>query len=539
MKLRRRAKHKLRGVTPFAEEWIASRERRISDQCHGKQREFVFDPSMLITGLVGRGGGKTTAVAFRAIICMMRLVRANCVYVTTTRDNAETLMWDPIRDLLTELDIPFEENSSKLEITLIQNGSRLRLYGCDKEDQVKKLRGRKFDFFALDEVASFQSRLVHNVLYRGVMPRLGERDGKGIIILIGTPSHELQGHFYDATRPGNNDPETAGTHRPYGDRELPVYAGWKGWSSHHWTLEDAATEVEAMRFLWLGALERKRLQKWSDNNYEWLTETMAIWASESTGHAFTGGVENNLWEPELDAMGFAKLPGEYKDYLFVYGVDLGSKDPTAIVVFAFKPSDPTRTLWQVYEFQQIGMHTGQLAAKLVGPRDEGHNVNNISPNSLMGVTGWPAAIVVDALGGGGLIIKDLSVTYGIPVKEAANKDNFKFKLPAYALVNGDLADKRFRIIKGGDLHKQMIALQLVPDEYGNLHDNKSQANHLTDCVLYARTAINYFFNDVATAAAVDPAAAAAAPPPFKLPKPAADFGTPALAPGRFDGGGNF
>jgi len=527
--------NQLRGRTPFSDAFIEHRRGRLREACHDHQRDFFDDPSLLITGLVGRGGGKTTAVALKAIDCMLRLVRADCVYITTTRDNAETLMWDPIRDLLSELDIPFVENQSKLEITLCQNGSRIRLYGCDKQDQVKKLRGRKFDFCALDEVASFPSRLVHSILYRGVMPRLGERDGKGVVILIGTPGHELQGHFYEATRPGGDK------HRPYADRALPEYAEWKGWSSHHWTLEDGAKTVEAMRHLWTAALERKRLNAWTDNNYEWLTETMAVWAAESTGHAFTGGVENNLWEPELDAMRFAKLPKPYSSYLFVYGIDLGVKDPLGIVILAFEPDDPTRTLWQVYEFQKPGMHTGELAAMLVGRRDEGHDATNISPNSLMGVTGFPAAIVVDALGGGGLIINDLLQVYGIPAKEAANKDNFKFKLPAYALVNGDLADRRFKIIKGGKLHKQMIELQLVPDEFGNLRDNKSQANHLTDCMIYARVAVNFFFGGVAVANADQTASAiAAAPPPFKLPKPAADFGTDfgtqQLAPGRFSGG---
>ena len=463
----------------FDARYIAEKSDRVIADCHPRQRDYVVDDSLWITALVGRGGGKTTGQKARFILRMLRTQRARCVYIATTRVQAEILLWTPLKDTLEKLgfvigrDVTF--NETKLLCTFLRNGARLRLVGADDQREIDKLRGQPFHEVCIDEAASFPAVLLDNLVTRIIGPRLG--DYNGTLCMIGTPGHILQGKFYDFTRPGavteNNEP----LHRPYDERDDPQYAEFSGWSSHSWSLNDPeAQKIPALYNLWQRALLNKKNERWSDDHPTWMREYLGIWSADNSENVFkyrphdADGKPLNQWNPErYGDLKFARLPIGF-DWHYVIGMDLGHSDPFALQVLAFAPDDETRSIYQVYEFCQTKMYARPIAELLLG-KDRNHD----KPSGVLGVTGWPDGMVADLAGLGDTLLDELREVYGIRI--AAAEKGYKYKVPAVELCNGDLIDGRIKVLKGSKLEDEMTRLQWVMDEYGKLSENKGQANH--------------------------------------------------------------
>lgn len=466
------------------------KERILLDSCHPKQRQFVLDDGRRIAALTSRGCGKTTGSRARLLRRMLRTSKARVLFVATTREQAEHLMWGPLKDLLEKLGIEARFNETKLRCTLRRNGAILRLVGADNKHDIEKLRGQPFHEVIIDEAASHAPHLLENLLYRIIGPRLGDYGGR--LVLVGTPGHVLAGPFYEATRPGTE------IGRPYEDRSDPEFAGWKGWSTHHWELEDGAPYVPEMARLWKEALVEKEANGWSDDHPVWLREYRGRWAADGTENVFRyrphldDGHPWNQWDPERDPRtGLAKLPDDRPGWLYVYGMDLGHSDPFALEVFAFNPAIGDRTLYHVYEFHKRGMYARPIAELLLGVGDDGEPRPAESPRGLIGETDWPVAAVADMASLGGALLKELANVYGIRIEPAEKKNKFD----SIELANGDLLDGRIKILKGSVLEEQLMSLQWDVDDYGNLKESRSARNDAADAFIYARRAAQHLFTD--------------------------------------------
>ena len=465
-------------------EW-ADKERLLLSSCHPKQLGFVDDPGRRIVALVARGGGKTTGGRARLVRRMMRTPKAKCLFVATTRQQAEELMWIPLKELLDKLQIEATFNETKLRCTLTRNGAQLRLVGADDKKEIEKLRGLPHHEVGIDEGASFDPTLLDHLVNRIIAPRLG--DYGGCLWLIGTPGHQLRGPFYDATRTGSE------ISRPYDLRESPEFADWQRWSFHRWTLQDGAKTIPAMARLWAEALLNKEANGWSDNNPVWKREYLGQWAADDTEsvyryRAFTDdGALWNQWDPPRDPRtGIAALPAEYSDWRYVYGIDCGHGDPMGLVIFAWSPQE--RILRQVYGFERRGMYAKTIAELLIG-----EDLNHDRLGGLFGVTGWPDAIVADTAGLGDALLDELQNVYGVRIVAAEKKSKFD----NIELFNGDLIDGRIKILAGSALETQLIELQWAEDMYGKIKEDKAQANHSTDAAIYARRAAYHQFAEEA------------------------------------------
>lgn len=500
------------------QEWAAKYETKILAALHPYQRAAVEDPGRRVSMLVGRGGGKTTAARARAVIKMMKRRKAKIVYIATTRTQAEELNWGPLKEMLERLGIydEFSFNESKLRCTCKRTGSTYRMVGADKKNEIGKLRGQPFDEVQIDEGASHLPELLEELIDRIIGPRLGER--QGVILLFGTPGHILRGQFYDATR------RSSPRHRPYVDRDKRdadgklLYPEWTAWSSHAWNmlhimaLPNAAKLYPALVANWLEALVEKKDKQWSDENPIWMREYLGLWASDDTTmifkyrphlegeaakkHDVPDGTAWNQWDPfgshkleGIDALkaAIAALPkdeaGRVRDWHFVSAKDMGSKDPFACNLFAFAPTDVKKEIWHVFGFEKRGMYGKPIAELLIGP-----DLNHEKLAGIMGVIGWPDGMVMDS---DQATLDDLAKVYGLQIKKATRDRDYKFG--AIELVNGDLVDGRLKIIKGSILEMQMQELQWKPDEFGFMREDKSQANHSTDCVVHGRKLISELF----------------------------------------------
>jgi hypothetical protein len=163
-------------------------------------------------------------------------------------------------------------------------------------------------------------------------------------------------------------------------------------------------------------------------------------------------------------------------------MDLGHSDPFALEVFAY--SLTSKTLFHVYEFSKKGMYAKTVAEHLLGSE-----LNHHKPSGIIGVTGWPDAMVADTAGLGGMLLEELSNVYGVRI-EGAEKKN---KHDAIELFNGDLIDGRIKILKGSELEKQLMHLQWDVDDVGRLKEPKKDRNDCTDAAVYCRRKAMHLF----------------------------------------------
>lgn len=491
-----------RAAMSLDELWAADIEQRLLADCTPQQRDAVLDEATRISELVGRGGGKTTTLRVRALRKMTRITSARIIYAATSRPEAERLNWEPLKELVDKLGLrdEFVFNEGKLRCTCKRTGATYQLIGIDDKKEVNKYRGQPFNEVQVDETASHDMTLLEMFLDRAIGPRLGERNG--CIVLAGTPGHVLRGRFYDVTRKGSEQ------HRPYALRHEPEFADWIGWSSHAWSVPDvlalpnAAERFPAFLLNWQANLVEKKRQGWSDNNPIWMREYLGLWASDHTTSMYAYQAHNadgtlfNRWEPfegklegvQALAAAIASLPPELEDWLYGYGLDLGSRDPFALSIIALSPTDPHRRFFHVFSFEKVRMRIRAMAELMIGPEAVTKLLRGEIPDpdrlgGLFGLTGWPVAIVADLAGLGETVIDELAESYGIKIKAAEKKGKFG----AIEVCNGDLVDARAYIIGDSPLEEQLASLQWKPDEYGQLKEDKAVANHSADSWTYIRT----------------------------------------------------
>jgi|ERR1051326_1447611 hypothetical protein len=497
--------------------WAERIRAAIFEAYHPWQKQAANDPSRFWTVLTGRGAGKTTLFKGRYLTEMAATPKGKYIYACPTLGMAVELLWEPLKETCSQLGLEFGKDVHFFEapreggkiMVLDRTGSRLKLFGADDQKQINLCRGQPFDGVGGDEMVYWNIDLVDNFVRKVIGPRIGERNGW--IGLASSPGHVLRGFFYDRTRDGST------LHRPYDKRDEPEYEDWKGWSSHRWNLADvvalptAEVDYPALCALRRSHLEMKAMERYSDDNPVWMREYEGRWAADDTTMVFRFDPEKNLWRPQgdrqLDGLlllkaAIAALPKGF-EWHYVLGGDKGKSrvdkegehktrtgDPYAINVFAFSPADPERRLMHVYCMEKRGLYARPIAQLLLGP-DESSPTGckpHDKPGGILGLIGWPDGMVFDADDG---LTMELANVYGLRVERTEKKPDYK--MGVVELTNGDLVDGRIKVIEDTELHRQITSLQWAEQSSGALREDPSQANHSTDCLIYARTLIAKLF----------------------------------------------
>jgi hypothetical protein len=403
---------------------------------------------------------------------------------------------------------------TKMIMTCHRTGSVLRLRGVEDKRDAEKFRGFPQASFDVDEAGSFPPELLEYLIDQCVAPRLGEAmaldGGRGGCLLLGsTPPAARRGIFFEVTREGS------ARHRPYAHRDREEFAGWKGFSSHAWTLKDvydlpdSAERYPALGANWEQALIEKAEKGWSDDHPIWMREYLGEWAADNTSMVFryrshVDGTDWNQWNPHgeqyIDGLeglklAIAALPlgpdGKKMGWYFAFAGDTGgTRDPFALNVLAFSPQDAGRRILHVFSFERQGMYARSIAQLMLGADENASNgcCSVEKPQGVIGLTGWPVGSVID---GDQNLIDELANVYGVRFVKAQKQAEYKFG--AVELCNGDLVEGFIKILKGSPLEKQIQNLQWKPDDFGNSREDKSQANHSTDCLIYGRRLIAHLF----------------------------------------------
>lgn len=466
--------------------------RWLYDRGHPWQREVYDDKGRRLVLLTGGRCGKTTGMGDDILQTMLTVPGARCLFIALTRDSAIDLLWDPLKETLEQLDIRRHAKLQEVSLRLrLANGAQLQLVGADDKKQIEKLRGIPRHKVWIDEAGSFDEQLLEFLIERVLGPRLG--DYKGTLGIGGTPPPGLRGIFYEASRSGGNN-------RHWKDRDDPAFEGWIGWSLHTWNALDAAPYAPRIQSAWEEALETKKRNGWTDSHPVWMREYLGLWAADDTDTVFKyrshldDGTAWNEWDPEKDpATGVAHLPTTWgQGWRYVFGIDLGSSDPTAIEGFAWHPSDDSKTLHHCYEFISRDVYARALAELLIGKE-----LKHESPGGVFGVTGWPEATSVDTAALGGATLRELAEVYGIKLEKAEIQGKEKFG--GIELVNGDLTEGRIKVMKGSELQKQFVQNQWDRDDFGQRKRHKGQRDDAADAAVCARLRAQHLLSEEAPA----------------------------------------
>ena len=401
-----------------------------------KQEAFVYDGAKYKTALCGRGTGKSFACCVMLLQKALDRAYATCVYIARTRKDAKNILWRTLQEFNDTYDLGINFNGVELIATL-PNGSEIRLTGAKDETATEDLRGISFDIVIIDEAASFGRHLKY-LIDEVVQPRTYTYNAP--IVMCGTPSAACSGYFFEAT---NN-------------------LSKKRWANHTWTLLDNPYEPRLVgRANWqeeavniLAALREEN--GWDADNPVYRREYLAQWVKDSASFVYAFTKDKNTVTTVPDNLNY------------VFGVDIGTNDPFAIVVWAYGAHIPTAYVVDTYTKTDLDV-TGMATALQ-------HYESIYKPES----------IVADAGALGKTIVMEMNNRHGFSIKPAVKSEKASWT----ELINSDLFQNRIQVADTEvDLIYQLETIQW--DEKRKSPDPRYE-NDLADAFQYGYTEVQHY-----------------------------------------------
>lgn len=410
---------------------------------------------------------------------------AEWVVIGLTRPSVKRIYWEPLKKLNEDLELGMKFHDQEL-VARFPNGSRIYFVGGETISEIEKLRGGRFHGAVVDECKSYALLTFQALLDEILQPALNTHMGP--LIIIGTPGDVLKGEFYLATcRPRFCYTPDA----PEGNRRFSnvLYKsneqGASKWSLHVWTLQDNT----AVPHLWTEALALKERNGWPDDHPVWLREFMGQWVASNTLLVYRYAPHLHDYTPSGEGrFGLAKD----HQWRTVVGVDLGVRDGTAIVVWAYSPT--AKGLWEVYS-EVRRMPKGQKfpLSDLV---EWYHEIEHTYGPFEAGVADHQGATMV---------IDTLAADHGIHLDTAEKRE----KLDHIELFNLDLDRGHIHILPGSDLAKELLSNRWDEGKLaqGKRIEDRNTPNDTCDAGLYAfRWANHRYFRTPTTGPEVGSAA---------------------------------
>lgn len=418
----------------------------VSDPRFLEQTAFVTDPSRYLSALCTRRAGKTAGLAQRYFNAARKHHGAVLPYFALTRDSARNIMWPVLREMDQKFKIGAEFRDSVLRCR-VPGGAEIVLMGADMPNFIGRVRGIKTPFAAIDEAQKFRSAILTELLDDILTPAISDY-ADGSLAVCGTPGPLPKGKFYDIT------------------------TGREGFAIHKWSVFNNPYMPDMKAFV----EDMKQKKGWSDDHPTYRREWLGEWVADNDALVYKFSAAKNL---------IPALPNA-REYRYVLGVDLGySPDPSAFVLYAYSPHDPT--LYAIETYKKTEMIVSDVAERIRS------YLKKFSP----------CQVVIDAGGGGKQVAEEIRQRYSIPVHSADKQGKHGF----IELMNSDLARGHIKVVGDGQESGLVEEWQhLIWDEPDDVSDRKEHPeydNHLTDAALYAwRWAYNFAWQNKPKA--VDP-----------------------------------
>jgi hypothetical protein len=422
-----------------------------------------------------RQTGKSTGVMLITVIRCLEKAGAEWIVVGLTRPSIKRIYWGELKALNKFYELGLTFNNQEL-IARFANGSSISFVGADNIGEIEKLRGGRYDGVVVDECKSFDpgvfEALIHEVLEAALMAKDGE------LTIIGTPGDVLEGPFYLATCSPAVLLEMPDGSKRYSNRPLGAETDHPAmWSLHEWTLRDNVTRFRRQDgseyTMFDQALAIKATNGWADDHPYWLREFEGKWVADTSLTVFRYRTYVHDYVPAQDTQW--GLPEECSKHVWhrVLGVDLGTRDGTAFVVWAFSPTYPG--LWELYSDKRT--------------REPGERF------PVSEVAAWYAEVeaeygpfiggAVDTAGLGTMILDTLAVDHGMTVLEAAEK---KEKVDHVELFNNDLDARLIHVRRDSALSRELRTARWAEKPWvgrAKREEDPKVPNDVTDAAVYA------------------------------------------------------
>lgn len=298
------------------------------------QRALEQDRSRWVSVISPRQTGKSTGVMLLVGVRCLQAPGAEWVVIGLTRPSVKRIYWGPLKKLNEQLELGLKFNDQEL-VARFPNGSKIYFVGGETTSEIEKLRGGRFHGAVIDECASYGELIFADLLHEILQPALNTH--RGPMILIGTPGDILRGEFYLATcQPAQILKTALGdrvSNRPHGSSQPGT------WSLHVWTLADNT----AVPHLWTDALALKFSNGWGDDHPVWMREYLGLWVTSDNRLVYRYIPHLHDYVPTGQGR-FGLAVGH--TWLAAIGVDLGVRDGTALVVWAYSPTHAG--CWEVH-----------------------------------------------------------------------------------------------------------------------------------------------------------------------------------------------
>lgn len=447
------------------------------------QRAMALDPGPLVSGLCPRRAGKSYAGCGTALAMAEANPGSVVLIISLNLKMTKRNYWlgsaSGLHNFNRRYGLNLEFNTTDLR-WVHENGSIGYLLGCDTDESLENMRGMEADLYLIDECKSFAPSVLRTLIDDIIAPQRISRDGR--VVLIGTPGSVLSGPFFEATNPTHLDakgrPFCVTPDRPdaFGRSKRVL------WSLHKWTMQDNVAKPDQ----WAGALETKEMRGWADDHPSWRREYLGEWVQSSDGLVFNyadqkaAGVEVT-WTPGVGTSDNpAGLPMDKGPWRFVWGLDLGFNDPTALVIAAY--STTHRLLRQVRSIKAPHMLLDDIEQML----SEAAKTYGI-PDRIFADTGGLGKLLIETLRARGWAIE--------PAKKADKPDGVE-------LMNADFKAGRIQIIENSDLEHQLLTVPWDTEngtkeelaKVGRLREDKRIPNDVTDAFLYLHRGCHHLFS---------------------------------------------
>ena len=432
-----------------------------------------------------RQTGKSTGVMLIVTIRCLEKAGAEWLVIGLTRPSVKRIYWAALKELnkAFELGITFQHQEL---IATFANGSKISFVGAESMSEIEKFRGGRYDGVVIDECKSFGPRVFSELVHDVLEPALMAKDGQ--LYVIGTPGDYLAGPFYLATCEEpvlieGPDGSKRLSNAPYGT--TPEYPAM--WSLHTWKLSDNTTcfmRADGSRYtMWDQALRIKRDNGWTDDHPTWRREYLGHWVADDHRRVYRYRPHLHDYTPRADTRWGLPPDVEDKGWRTVIGIDFGTRDGTAMVVWAFHPHE--RGLWELYsEVRRRDVSHVREGDKLV-ERGERLGVSEVAEwykeleIEYGPFEGGPA----DPAGLATMVIDTLAIDHGVYLEPAEKKE----KLDHIDLFNNDLDAGLIHVRRGSALSEELTAGKWDEKrlEKGKKEEDRSIPNDVADAGLYA------------------------------------------------------
>lgn len=179
------------------------------------QRTIVQDRHRFRVVCAGRRVGKTTLAGFEMVGKAVSGDDKRIAYIAPTYKQARDIAWQELKKIAKPIIISI--NEARLEITVKTKGGGKSIIWLRGWESVESLRGQKFDFIVIDEVAMMRN--FWSSWHEVIRPTLTDR--KGEVLFISTPRGF--NHFYDLYNLEGKDEDYKSFHfTSYDNPHLPV-----------------------------------------------------------------------------------------------------------------------------------------------------------------------------------------------------------------------------------------------------------------------------------------------------------------------------